>query len=288
MKEKTLKLTCIALLVVFSIIIVALVSYIYKLQEKIDAQNVLTDLAEEKIENIIKDDVVKEDIIENEEIDNKNTTLEEKVDSVSGKVGEFFEVKENSEYGIEINKSADGKYVGWEDDFYDGCGWWCTVEGMNEEVRASSTLRNDKHINYLANNVVDNIRSNSWVEGVEGDGIGEWIELSRQYLCYEGDTDGGKLGEICIVTGYANNEKLWKENNRVKTLLMYINNKPYKYIELEDTIKPQFFTVWDNETYELEPSEKIKLKFEIVEIYEGTKYDDTAITYLDVDFLKGH
>lgn len=284
MKEKSFKIVCITLLVIFAAIIVGLVSYIYELQADLSEKNNVAEIVEITVDEDEKTEKTENTIEDNKIVDNK----EKEIAKVSGKIGEFFEVKENSEYGIEINKSADGKYAGWESEFLDGCGWWCTVEGMNEEVRASSTLRNDKHINYLANNVVDNIRSNSWVEGVEGDGIGEWIELSRQYLCYEGDTDGGKLGEICIVTGYANNEKLWKENNRVKTLLMYINNEPYKYIELEDTIKPQFFTVWDNETYELEPSEKIKLKFEIVEIYEGTKYDDTAITYLDVDFLKGH
>lgn len=190
----------------------------------------------------------------------------------------------------ECERQNDGIYAGWESELFDGCGWWCTVESARQEVDASSTLRADGYINYSSLNLNDMSRNNSWVEGVDGDGIGEYVELTKQFICFDGDKDGGSLGEICIVTGYAQNEKLWNENNRVKTLLMYLNGKPYKYIELTDTINPQYFYVWDEGEYgmEIEPSQEIKLKFEIVDIYKGTKYNDTAITYLDVAFNKGH
>ncbi len=49
--------------------------------------------------------------------------------------------------------------------------------------------------------------------------------------------------QICIVNGYAKNQKTWEENGRVKTLLMYVEDKPYAYLELEDTIKPKYFTL---------------------------------------------
>ena len=225
-----------------------------------------------------------DEVIDTEETSNRNTEKEIDVKKVNATEGSYFKQDGENSYVEDKN----GIYAGWESELVDGCGWWCTVEDYVDKATASSTLQSNKHLNYLASNVSDESRKNSWVEGVDGDGVGEYIELTKQYICSESDTDGGAFGEICVVTGYANNEKLWKENNRVKTLLMYVDNEPYAYLELEDTINPQFFNVWENERFEINPSQEVKFKFEIVDVYEGTKYDDTAITYLDVDFMKGH
>ena len=277
MKKNGLKIVSVSLLVIFALIIVSLVSYIFELQDKLNIMK--NELARREIkedeENIVSENVLEESIV---------SENEDSLKKVTGKTRKFLNL--TSDY--EVLEDENGVYAGWETELMDGCGWWCTVMDVNEDVKASSTLKNDKHINYLPKNVFEKERNNSWVEGAQGNGIGEWIELEKQYLCYEGDEDGGRLGEICIVTGYANNEKLWKENSRVKTLLMYVDGTPYAYLELEDTIQPQFFNVWENDTFELKPSQEFKLKFEIVEVYEGTKYEDTAITYLDVQFLKGH
>lgn len=235
---------------------------------------------ENKTENTTK----VENIVNN--IDNEKVSKEPK--KIKSRVGKYFEWDEDGEE-IKLIKKDDGTYAGWEDElFVDGCGWWCTVEDAKWDVTASSTLQGKQHLNYLADNIYDSSRHNSWVEGVDGAGIGEYLELSQQYLCYEGDSDGGRLGEICVVTGYADTKKLWQENNRVKTLLMYMDNKPYAYLELKDTIQPQYFNVWEDNGYQLIPSQEINLKFEIVDVYEGTKYDDTAITFLNVEFKKGH
>ena len=43
------------------------------------------------------------------------------------------------------------------------------------------------------------------------------------------------------MNGYAKSEKTWEENGRVKTLLMYVEDQPYAYLELEDILKPQYF-----------------------------------------------
>lgn len=256
--------------------------------DNIDETSNLNVIANENLENLQTSDNTGK-INNNKEIGLSkeiNTNKEIDVKKISSKKGSYFSYIKNEEV---YKEDKNGEYAGWEDELSGlGCGWWCTVQDFVDKASASSTLQSEKHLNYLANNVCDESRKNSWVEGVDGDGIGEYIELTKQYICYEGDTEGGALGEICVVTGYANNEKLWKENNRVKTLLMYIDNEPYAYLELEDTINPQLFNVWENERFELKPSQEIKLKFEIIDVYEGTKYDDTAITYLDVEFMKGH
>ena len=43
---------------------------------------------------------------------------------------------------------------------------------------------------------------------------------------------------------------------------MYVDNEPYAYLELEDTINPQLFNVWENERFEINPSQEVKFKFE--------------------------
>ncbi len=290
----------ITIIIVLILVICILVCYIARLNKEVENEKSLQkdlieqeeSIEEEKKENLdytqyenkIENTANMENITNN--IDKEKVSNEPK--KIKSRVGKYFEWDEDEEE-IDLEKKDDGTYAGWDDDLLVmGCGWWCTVEDVNMDVIASSTLQGKQHLNYLANNIYDNSRHNSWVEGVDGDGIGEYLELSQQYLCYEGDTDGGRLGEICVVTGYADTKKLWEENNRVKTLLMYMDNKPYAYLELKDTIQPQYFDVWENGRYDLSPSQEINLKFEIVDVYKGTKYDDTAITFLNVDFLKGH
>lgn len=274
-ENKILKIIVVVLLFVCGCLMVHVIND--KAEPEIDLENKIVETSDEKVDDV-------DNVSDTEEKSNQNTEKELDIKKVKSTEGNYF--KENGENSFVEDKN--GTYAGWENELVDGCGWWCTVEEFIDKANASSTLKSEKHLNYMASNVSDESRKNSWVEGVDGDGIGEYIELTKQYICSETDTNGGAFGEICVVTGYANNEKLWKENNRVKTLLMYVDNEPYAYLELEDTINPQFFNVWENERFEINPSQEVKFKFEIVEVYEGTKYDDTAITYLDVDFMKGH
>lgn len=44
--------------------------------------------------------------------------------------------------------------------------------------------------------------------------------------------------EICVVNGYAKNQKTWTKNGRVKRLLMYVEDCPFAYLELKNTINP--------------------------------------------------
>lgn len=89
--------------------------------------------------------------------------------------------------------------------------------------------------------------------------------------------------EICIVNGYMKNEKVWKNNNRVKTLAFYYNDKYIFDIELEDICSPQIISLEDYNIH-ADSGEEAVFKYVIKEVYKGDKYDDTAITGIIMDF----
>lgn len=186
------------------------------------------------------------------------------------------------------------------------CGEFCAVEEWKYEVNASSILASadDK---YAAENLAYSDREAAWAEGVKGSGIGESISITQccgyfdswlpngSVYFLDGDIEHDirdgylRFTEICVVNGYAKTQKTWEENGRVKRLLMYVENKPYAYLELEDTIKPQYFTL-PADTIKVFDGQDIHFKFVIEEVYPGTKYEDTCLTGLIVEFMgrRGH
>ena len=162
----------------------------------------------------------------------------------------------------------------------------------------SSTLTDNTKNNYSVENLNGMSYFSSWVEGKEGYGIGETItvEMSTWNEFAEGSfeagrylPEGGHWGKIdeytsefngiFIINGYASSEDLYNKNSRVKKLKLIIDDKEEYILELEDTSKPQIFDV----NYEITTKDKampIKAKFEILEVYEGTVYQDTALSAL--------
>lgn len=163
-----------------------------------------------------------------------------------------------------------------------GCSVYCAVENEEISASASSTLKSSGSNNYGAENVCVQNNIQAWVEGSDGSGIGEYIEIKRKLDVSDKDY-GVDYTEICIVNGYIKNEKVWKNNNRVKTLAFYYNDEYICDIELEDTYSPQTISL---EEYNIhaDSGEEVSFKFEIKDIYKGDKYDDTAITGIIMDF----
>ena len=166
-----------------------------------------------------------------------------------------------------------------------GCSWYCG--GGQDTLSASSELKPTNGISYSAKNIHDLNYKTAWVEGVPGYGIGESIT-------YHIRPQNPRITEIIIVNGYVKSEKTWRENSRVKTLKMYIDDKEYAILKLEDTRQEQHFKVEplgysDREDWDvLEAKPWWTMKFEVMEVYEGEKYDDTAITQIYFDGIDVH
>lgn len=86
----------------------------------------------------------------------------------------------------------------------------------------------------------------------------------------------------------------WANNSRVKKLKMYVNNKPYAILNLKDERALQTFKVdplgsANREDFQaLQRKPDWTLKFEIMEVYKGLKYDDVVIAELYFDGLDVH
>ena len=155
--------------------------------------------------------------------------------------------------------------------YQDGCSWYCG--GSLRVAKASSVLAAAGKIDYDSGNAHDFDALTAWVEGVEGDGVGEYID----YWLLEGPP----LNAVRILNGYTKNERVWKSNSRIKTLKMLIEGKVVAMLQLQDTRDWQRFNL--GREYQAGSNDSLQLRFEIVEVYKGSKYSDTALTELSFD-----
>ena len=118
-------------------------------------------------------------------------------------------------------------------------------------------------IENLSNCMVDN----PWVEGVDGDGIGEgftMIDRLNRYHPY-----------LLIMNGYISYEKpyLYKQNNRIKKIKVTgLKSGKAKVLDVLDTPHPQTVDI----SFITEPE---NIRVEIADVYKGTKYDDTSLHF---------
>jgi len=157
-----------------------------------------------------------------------------------------------------------------------GCNWYCG--GGNYKISASSFLK-DRKTNYPPKSANDNSYKTAWVVSKNNGGIGEYIE-------YYFKNQSPRVTEIIISNGYIKNESVWTKNNRVKKLKLYINGLEHAILNLEDSRTDQ--------AYQFSPLGKNKdgsdlvLRFEIIEIYQGTEFNHTAITEIYFDGIDVH
>ena len=160
--------------------------------------------------------------------------------------------------------------------FYSGnCSWYCG--GQIDSVTASSALAD----RYAAEKAHDFSIVTAWVEGVEGNGVGEYLRYSFPGTC-------PRITTVLIHNGYVKNWEVWRDNARVKRLLMYYNDEPYAILNLQDTMGLQSFDVGVLGYEDKDSAPAWSIKFEILEVYPGKKYEDTAITEIYFDGIDVH
>lgn len=155
------------------------------------------------------------------------------------------------------------------------CSWYCG--GQIDSIQASSSLS----AKYKAKNIHDCSITTAWVEGKPGNGEGEYVRYLFPGSC-------PRITDIIILNGYVKDETTWKNNGRVKKLLMYYNDKPYAILNLKDGRDCQRFDVGTLGYENKATAPDWNIKFEILEIYPGEKYQDTAITEIYFDGIDVH
>jgi hypothetical protein len=138
-------------------------------------------------------------------------------------------------------------------------------------ITSSSTL-NDRNNKYIVDNLIlDN--KESWAEGVDGPGINESITITFK--------SQATINELYIKNGYGDYKHFY-ENNRVKVMRYNVDGRGSGWIVLQD--KPGFQLI----TFD-QPVNTSKITLTILDVYPGTKYNDTClskISFLNWNKLK--
>ena len=187
---------------------------------------------------------------------------------------------------LKLFEKYDQTYYSMWDVIGDGCSWYCGAGDY--KVKTSSHLESQGDNSYEGNNISDFSYKTAWVEGKKGYGIGEFIEFSFV-------PEHPRITTIKIANGYVKSRKSWKNNSRVKKLKIFINDSIYGIINLKDVYSLQSIYLKnpvgypprdDFENFQSIPNWKIK--FEILEVYKGDKYDDTVISEIFFDGIDVH
>jgi hypothetical protein len=136
-------------------------------------------------------------------------------------------------------------------------GWF---EIHSDVVRASSILPPSRVATYGPEMVTDGRSGSVWVEGVGGDGVGEWVELQL--------ASPVAVAKVGVVNGYGKGPR-YLENSRVRDAELRFSDGTTQSIHLTDTNELQYFDV--------RPDATTAVRLTIVSVYPGTRWDDVAI-----------
>jgi hypothetical protein len=166
-----------------------------------------------------------------------------------------------------------------EGELFAGCSLGCAYGWTTE---ASSHLAPQGDNAYDVTKLEDFSARTAWVEGAEGDGIGERLVFTIQpnEPGAETEEDVGNrpvpFWGLDLVNGYAKDEATWRRNGRVRELLLSINGAPAARLLLQDSRLPQSASLPPG--LEVGPGDVVAL--EIRAVYPGERYRDTALTEL--------
>ena len=133
-------------------------------------------------------------------------------------------------------------------------------------VTASSYLSEPNlNLYHTPERVTDGDLSTAWVEGIDGNGVGESITVgfNQTYL----------VSGLRINAGYQKSEKLYQMNNRPASLTLTFSDGTQQTVVLQDVNARQDVTL-------SVPVETQSVKLSIASVYGGTTYADTVISEL--------
>jgi hypothetical protein len=155
-------------------------------------------------------------------------------------------------------------------------------------VFVASSTKTEAGRSYSFKNSQDANLNTAWVAGNSNGGVGEYFVCTFQFPENEGYSSAYQFRGICsMFNGYCKSPELWAQNSRVKRLKVYYNNTPLCFVDVVDTWHLQIFDISKffknrkfnqnlDAKYEIKNGDK--MKFEIVEVYKGSKYNDLAIS----------
>lgn len=153
---------------------------------------------------------------------------------------------------------------------------WCSYYCCAPEIvlSASSELAPSGELSYGAAKLDDFLLTTAWVEGVDGSGVGESISFS---IKSQGDPmyDSQYINGLDIVNGYVKNADLFQANACPLLLRLWFDGQAVCCIRLLDSMDLQ--AVQFPPVY-LSSAADHELKMEVLEVRDGSRFKDMAIT----------
>ena len=137
-----------------------------------------------------------------------------------------------------------------------------------DTVDASSVLASQGSNYYYPSMATDKKFNTAWQEGADGFGYGE-------YLKFTANTDQ-KVSGIKILNGYCKSKDLYYKNNRIRKVKIFFSDGTVITKILNDNFLEY------NDIRLDEPVICTSFRIQIVDVYQGTKYDDTGITEVEI------
>ena len=147
------------------------------------------------------------------------------------------------------------------------------TEAMQEEEgpiqSASSTLVDTSALkfDYSPKQVVDKDFSTAWIEAERDAGINETLTINFG--------EEKEISRIGIVPGYGRDSEIYNENNRIKKLSLTFSDGTVVEKDLED--------IYAMHMLEFDQRKTSSVMVTIKEVYSGLKYNDTAISEIDIE-----
>jgi hypothetical protein len=155
--------------------------------------------------------------------------------------------------------------------------------GGQGAATASSELKPGKTSTYVAGNVFDLNLATAWVEGVEGDGVGEWVALEL------GETeDLGRFErlQLKIATGYQKTFEVLENNGAPTKLKVELSRGGEQLGQAGTTPDQNYSNELMAEFSNLKPgSGPLRVKLTIEAAKPGKKFHDTAISEIMPEFI---
>ena len=155
----------------------------------------------------------------------------------------------------------------------------CAPCGVDVDRKAASTALKG----YPVDKALDEDVSSAWCEGVDGAGVGSWIEV--------GWNEPRTVAGFEFVGGYAKSWALLEANARVKTVTVFADGKATNRVTLQDPLatKPKgakdepggldYGTLWPALFGPaLGDKQATTIRLRIDAVYPGSKYQDTCVS----------
>lgn len=136
-----------------------------------------------------------------------------------------------------------------------------SIRHSNYNVKASSTLKEENDISYVAENI--RLWDDAWSEGSTGPGVGEWLEITP--------VEAKPLTGILIRPGYQKGD-LFKANARPKKIRIELNGEHAFDTDIPDREEEFEFPVIGY----AKAVRKIRMTF--TEVYQGEKFEDLCVS----------